>query len=1236
MNLAETLASTSAHEIKTALFFILNQMIDRDVLELDAAFKTSIDKHAFLAKFEALGQAHPEIPPVLLEKLTHYHWIRLELTYLINQKASLNVIMKMKSTNDIIMEKSQIDSELPHPFSFSYLESISQAIKEGADKGVSIEQSIGLLRQMTLQIVGTEHPTDPLSQDARDTLTKIANAINEMVPSEVEIRKLFRVLINTDAIPRNKRTVVEEVNRNIHIALEKLYDNIPTLVKEILNAYKIHYGEEALKLHENEILEAIEGGKEVDGVVMLPLCRDASWPGLDADGNLNLTPLEMRNSDRLYRIRAAEKHIKTIDRVLAPEAKNIERTLRETLSVFGNKEILAVLTAAHNIPDDLLASFMTMQITASQYLIDREFSNLIPLYTAFCESIQTMNIDSEMEQKLLKILEQQKNHAHCLIQLVAFSGCHKRGEEHHKGALQVFQQRFSDYKAAILDNTDAISLKNDKGEKVPASQWIIEKYRELLYEHKDILSQYPELKQQVRFFGIQLHCFGMTYGVGHIRQDSSIFATVWNAILSDLKLSDSFRELPILWPLRGKNYTELTSDERFVFHKQLQDGSDNSKQILKTIHSKYKNSVYAPRQDNKDFFWAGSELYRLELATLHQDMIENIIIANCESAANILEVESLLAVFPGAASSNMTIVPLLEKCEDLKNHEIILLDYIKTKIQQAFEASFDREASTALQTLKGLLNIELKSEIKDKIEAFSRHEFAAYINENPHLKAYLKNIIIEIMVGFSDTERVSGLPALISIQKVQEDFIHLTNDFGVTAKLYHGPGGDRNRGGPQLRHQKATLQGNARDVLNTPFGAQWFRENQFYQAYTLLLDPSKRMKIAALPEEMKSWLTLCVDEGTAFYERLHDPKNHYGKLMELRLGLGAHWMVSILNSSSRAASRGTADQLGDRTAPVQTDGVRPAAYVQLDTLRAITSTQMKEMLGDSIDLIGPCYGLRKIGLEKSLWLYDQCEPFRDMVTKETMGVATRNLALIQHALFADYPKLVPENDKELTLWAKECELNYPALLKTMDIKNMSKDPAQKQDLLKMLSRFLAYITVEFNETAYFLGQLKTLKRNGTEDPQSMLSHYPEWDSQTRDIMKEAELINCLIARLTHHVARGKNLDEVYRGLNDECIPDSQLTATGRLLGNAGAGSIAALRMQAAYVFKFVDYSKNILREGFLRAKKENPALERLRNPAPTVLNRLMDTEKDHLYAFFHQPKMSEEARAAFEVMHKAP
>ena len=405
MILAEALASSSPDEIKKHLFSLLNRITSPEILQLDEAFNASANKHDFLSKFEALGEAPPECSPAALEKLTHYRWIRLELIYLINQKASLNAIMMTQSAiQQHLSEKEPQEQSCIFPA----LDSIDQAIQEGVARGISIEESIRLLQQMTLQIVGTEHPTDPLSQEARDTLTKIANAMNDESPSEDNIRALLSNLMCIDAIPHAKRTVPEEVNRNIHITLDKLYDNIPRMVHDILRAYKTHYGEPAYLLHENAILKAIEGGFEDNGVVVPPLFRDASWPGFDADGNANLTPAEMRNSIRLYRIRAAEKHIKTLETVVSSSAKKIERELREKLCDLGSELTLRLMTAGKDIPSAFLEHFCKNQTMASKYLIDRAFYKLMPLYVELSEAIKQQGIDGELAGELTHILDQQK------------------------------------------------------------------------------------------------------------------------------------------------------------------------------------------------------------------------------------------------------------------------------------------------------------------------------------------------------------------------------------------------------------------------------------------------------------------------------------------------------------------------------------------------------------------------------------------------------------------------------------------------------------------------------------------------------------------------------------------------------------------------------------------------------------------------------------------------------------
>jgi hypothetical protein len=271
---------------------------------------------------------------------------------------------------------------------------------------------------------------------------------------------------------------------------------------------------------------------------------------------------------------------------------------------------------------------------------------------------------------------------------------------------------------------------------------------------------------------------------------------------------------------------------------------------------------------------------------------------------------------------------------------------------------------------------------------------------------------------------------LISIQQVQEDIMILTADFGVSAKLYHGGGGDVNRGGLRRRDEKGTLQGNARsNVLNTPEAAKRFRETQFYHTYRLKSNAATLMEFTNLPPHIRKWIDKCKKEGADLYENLHDTERGLGTLFGFMLGRGAHWLVTMLNSSSRATQRGISDNHGDRTASVQTGGIRPESYIHPDKPRAITATQLKEVLRDYIGvLIGPGHGLMQLGKEEALKIFDSSETVRDMFFKVLIGLTLVDLSFMQHALFADHPKYIASSEEETKLWAEEFEKDHDRLV----------------------------------------------------------------------------------------------------------------------------------------------------------------------------------------------------------------
>ena len=799
------------------------------------------------------------------------------------------------------------------------------------------------------------------------------------------------------------------------------------------------------------------------------------------------------------------------------------------------------------------------------------------LYNEQRDYINQLAVAPTEKDAILDIFERQYEKAILLRQLTQFSGTCRLRETLQHGALQAFQDIFKTYKNAIREKSDAIAIKDENGQPQLASEYAIKYYQCLMAEHSALLDAFPALKKQMQDFGVELDSFGMTHGAGHVGQDSTVHINVWNSIFNALKQEEAFRDFSIVRQLQNRSYESLSSEERKSLQKQLRDGSAESRQVLSMI---LQNSIDPKHQ---------RELERLELALQNQDMVENIIISNSESAANILEVESLLSVFPDKKHT-IRVVPLLEKRLDLENYEAILTALIKSRIRAKLEEAFDNNNANILRLLYDTFGLRFKHDILTVVESSDRLGFKRFLSENQLLRDYLKDTIVEVMVGFSDTERVSGLAALISVQQVQEDIIHLVQDFGLQPKLYHGPGGDINRGGLRRRDEKATLQGNARsNMLATPSSTARYRETQFYQAYKNKSNPSRIMEFTGKPQHIQEWIAECKNHGADFYEHLHNTKTGLGKLLGFMLGQGAHWIVNILNSSSRATQRGIAEHHGDRTASVQTGGIRPEAFIDPDKPRAITATQIKEMLRDNIHLLMG-NGLRKLGLERAERLYDTSETIRDLVIKTMDGIARFDASFAEFALLSDYPGLLPNSPAERTQWAGECASKYSDLLQNIDIEKMIKNKDSKDQVLHMMSRLFAFIQEESHEVKQFLMKMNRSLHRG--NPTDILSPYPALKEQEEDAIREVQPLCTILARQTLHVSRGRNLDQVYRGLNEEKHADSELSGVGRLIGNVGAGITAFRIMPPALSEKSLLDINDDLRQGVTRGEVEAANLGR--------------------------------------------
>ncbi len=1026
-----TQPSTSA-EVRKKLHTLAEKTPDKSVMVFDTKVRATKDLMGLFLEFEATQATKPKADPALLLAWTRMQWIKLELTQQAHQRAGLDNMRaevealpakEYKAKNDALDART-----LPS--------SIARAIQEDAHTGVPLGKSLTKLSQIMLQIVGTEHPTDPLAQEPRTLLHAIANHSNDKALAS-ELQKLQAL---KQPIPPTQRTVIEEVLRNIQILLDPLYDSLPQFVHTILSAYKTHYGAAIFSQNEELIWQALEKATDKLGEAR-QLVKHAYWPGFDADGNHNVTPAAGREATDIYRLHASTKQ---------------------------HAELEALIKS---IPD---------------------------------------NADSNA----------------LLI------------------ALRKLQTQLSDYNASVKSKKFKLAPVDEKAlaaaGKLPLTptEAIVAEFDGAMMAHKAFLASNPAVKLKLRLFGMQLRCFGLTYGVGHIRQDSSVFAEAWNDLFVEMKKDPSTANAPIFQHFNQNSYLELAEEKRYAIHKELNNGSATSKAFLDAIHKAFTAKKFTNPITTR-------ELERMALSVDNRDMIENIIISNTTSASSILAVRSLRSVFTQQPDT-VTIVPLLETREDLLNYDAIL---------------------------------------------------RAYIAACP-----VKPRFLEVMFGFSDTERVSGIFALLTIQLTQEKFIALAKELNLEPRFYFGPGGDPNRGGLKKRLPKATLQGNARSImLSTPASTLRYCETLFYTAYQRLSHPAMRLEFARLPLHLQELFSAAEKDGTGFYEKFHNTENGFGKLLGYSLGQGVHWLVEILNSSSRASQRTVEAKQADRAAAIQTGGKRPAAYVHPEKPRAITAAQIKEILRDYINIIiGPGFALRDLELPKVVALYDASETIRDAVAKTLLGLSMVDLRVTSYALFGKDLTALPILTK--AAWAAEHK-SLPEQLQKMNVEAMSQSPNDKPILLGMLEKLFALIRYEYIESCKFFFDLNT-KIHGKQQtavfsqPTDLLQPFPEWKSQTDAVLHDLNPVSILIARINFLVQSGANLNEIYPGIN-----------IVELLGNIGNAATAARIMPRGFYEDDLDLHTN-LSAGVTRATAEALALKPKRDEkaftaAKTPVNALL-------------------------------
>lgn len=239
------------------------------------------------------------------------------------------------------------------------------------------------------------------------------------------------------------------------------------------------------------------------------------------------------------------------------------------------------------------------------------------------------------------------------------------------------------------------------------------------------------------------------------------------------------------------------------------------------------------------------ELERIKLIHKHGDLIENYIISGCEHFSDMLQLQFLLNLY----STNTSIVPLFESKNAIESGDLIL--------SKAFN--------------------------------------------NSHYQNSIKNLTQKIMIGFSDSEKESGLMVLPLIEIAIEKMKRLCFNHGITLEVFYGNGLDIGRGGPSIIKTEQTIQGNH---LRYNFLTKETAINYFNN----IIENESSCLITSGNQDEKFALLRGVEASTKKFETLWQ---HTGYLYALEHYLHKaspfFLFVRTNNFSSRPSKRNTAD-----------------------------------------------------------------------------------------------------------------------------------------------------------------------------------------------------------------------------------------------------------------------------------------------------------------------------------------
>ncbi len=179
-------------------------------------------------------------------------------------------------------------------------ESIDQAIAAFRGAGNSYAQLRALLEELEIEPTLTAHPTEARRRSVLDAQQRIATLLRRLdgvsgplERDEVldELYAQVALLMATDEVRAERPTVEDEVEQGIYFLSGTIWETVPRIHRDLVEAIRRHYGESA------------DPG---------PILRYRSWIGGDRDGNPAVTAEVTRRTLARQRAVAIARHLEEL------------------------------------------------------------------------------------------------------------------------------------------------------------------------------------------------------------------------------------------------------------------------------------------------------------------------------------------------------------------------------------------------------------------------------------------------------------------------------------------------------------------------------------------------------------------------------------------------------------------------------------------------------------------------------------------------------------------------------------------------------------------------------------------------------------------------------------------------------------------------------------------------------------------------------------------------------------